>query len=33
MIKYSIQTIHKQNDHDRTGLNLDELIWDGLDLV
>ena len=24
-IKYSIQTIHKQTDHDQTGLNLDEL--------
>ena len=27
-IKYSIQTITKQTDHDQTGLNLDELIWD-----
>ena len=25
MIKYSIQIIHKQTDHDQTGLNLDEL--------
>ena len=32
-IKYSIQTIHKQIDHDQTGLNLDELIWDELALV
>ena len=32
-IKYSIQTIHKQTDHDQTGLNLDELIWDELALV
>ena len=29
----SIQTIHKQTDHDQTGLNLDELIWDELALV
>ena len=27
-IKYSIQSIHKQTDHDPTGLNLDELILD-----
>ena len=27
-ITYSIKTIHKQTDHDQTGLNLDELIWD-----
>ena len=33
MIKYSIQTIHKNTDHDQTGLNLDELIWDELALV
>ena len=32
-IKYSIQIIHKQTDHDQTGLNLDELIWDELALV
>ena len=32
-IKYSIQTTHKQTDHDQTGLNLDELIFDELDLV
>ena len=32
-IKCSIQTIHKQTDHDQTGLNLDELIWDELALV
>ena len=32
-IKYSIQTIHKQTDHDQTGINLDELIWDELALV
>ena len=32
-IKYSIQTIHKQTNHDQTGLNLDELIWDELALV
>ena len=32
-IKYSIQTIHKQTDHDQTGLNFDELIWDELALV
>ena len=32
-IKYSIQTIHKQTDHDQTGLNLDKLILDELDLV
>ena len=31
--KYSIQTIHKQTDHDQTGLKLDELIWDELVLV
>ena len=29
-IKYSIETIHKLTDHDQTGLNLDELIWDEL---
>ena len=33
MIMYSIKTIHKQTDHDQTGLNLDELIWDKLALV
>ena len=32
-IKYSIKTIHKQTDHDQTGLNLDKLIWDELALV
>ena len=32
-IKYNIQTIHKQTDHVQTGLNLDKLIWDELDLV
>ena len=32
-ITYSIKTIHKQTDHDQTGLNLDELIWDELALV
>ena len=32
-INYSIQTIHKHTDHDQTGLNLDELIWDELALV
>ena len=32
-IKYSIQTIHKQTDHDQTGLNLDELILDEFALV
>ena len=32
-IKYSTQTIHKQSDHDQTGLNLDELILDELALV
>ena len=32
-IKYSIQTIHKQTDHDQTGLKLEELIWDELALV
>ena len=32
-IKYSIQTIHKQTDHDETSLSLDELIWDKLALV
>ena len=30
---YSIQIIHKQTDHDTTGLYLDELIWDELALV
>ena len=29
----STQTIHKQTTHEQTGLNLDELIWDELDLV
>ena len=29
-IKYSTHTIHKQTDHDQTGLDLDELIWDEL---
>ena len=32
-IKYSIQTIYKQTNHDQTGLNLDELIWDELPLM
>ena len=32
-IKYSIQTIHKQTDHDHTDYNLDELICDELALV
>ena len=30
MIKYSIETIHKQAEYDQTGLNLDEFIWDEL---
>ena len=33
MIKYSGETTYKQTDHDRTGLNLDGLIWDKLALV
>ena len=32
-IMYSIQTIHKQTDHEQTGPTLDELIWDELALV
>ena len=32
-VTYSIQNIHNQTDHDQTGLNLDELIWDELALV
>ena len=32
-IKCNIQTIHKQNDNDQPGFNLDEMIWDELDLV
>ena len=32
-IKYSIQTKHKQTDHDQIVFNLDELIWDELALV
>ena len=33
MINCSINTIHKQTDHDQNDLNLDELIWDELDVV
>ena len=29
-IKYSIQSIHNQTDHDQAGLNLDELFWNEL---
>ena len=32
-ITYSIKTKHKQTDHDQTGFNFDELIWDELALV
>ena len=32
-IKNSIQTIHKQTDHDQIGFNLDGLIWDELALI
>ena len=33
IIKYSVQTIHKHTDHNQTGLNFDELIWNELVLV